>query len=276
MAIAYRADTGTLVTVGSTTASDISFPGTQPVAGDLVVAGGSTYNGGGPGTRIVTDNQGGSAYTKARVQDVESASTTEPIAASAAWIAYRENVTNAGTFTLSFSTDNMVAGIYHVTGGIAFSGAATSSSLDVVASSHTANTDQASQGTGTTGTTANADSVAIAALAVDNSTDIGPFTVTGYTVPIQNGNGSTNAVGGLAYKILSATGTQTATWAYNISSGAGTNDHAGAIAVFKGSSGAPATIHSYKLCQKELNALIGSMAEDRPSWNELTNVRTWF
>jgi hypothetical protein len=32
----------------------------------------------------------------------------------------------------------------------------------------------------------------------------------------------------------------------------------------------------YKFDQKELLAMIASMAEDRPSWNELTDVRTWF
>lgn len=36
------------------------------------------------------------------------------------------------------------------------------------------------------------------------------------------------------------------------------------------------TAATYKMDQEELLALIGSMAEERPSWNELTDVRAWF
>jgi len=233
MAVAYRADAGGLTVSGASTAQNLSFPGTQPVAGDLVVAGGGWYVGT-LATRTITDNQGGGTYAIARVQDEESGSTTQPIAAGIAGVWYRENITNAGTFTLTFDTDQNPAGVYYACSAIAFSGVATSGALDVVASAFTADVDQASQGTGTTGSKANSDSVAITALCVGNDINVNTLTVTGYSTVVTVTDGTANQVGGLAYKVLSAGGTETATWTYGLSSGGAANDHAAVIAVFKG------------------------------------------
>ena len=117
-----------------------------------------------------------------------------------------------------------------------FSGMATASVLDVSQAALTSNSDITSQVTGTTGTTAQADELIIIALAAAAPSGANPM---GLTNPV---SGFTtlqiwdNSLSGLptfhAYKIVSATGTQSATFnwtAHETNMGA----HA-AIAAFKG------------------------------------------
>lgn len=232
MAIAYRSDTGTLTGDAVTGAASISFVTTQPSAGDLVVGGGSFEPLGTSSTLLVTDNQGNTYTVPDELRETGTGATTFPLTTTYAALAHKENVASSGTFTISFNTQ--VNGSYYSCGAVAFSGAATSSALDVHTAGGTIDANQSSQGTGTTGTTSQADSVAVTALSVRNGISVTSLTVSGYTVTASQPDGANHTVGGLAYKILSATGTQTATWTYGATSGNATDDHAGLIAVYKG------------------------------------------
>lgn len=81
-----------------------------------------------------------------------------------------------------------------------------------------------SQVTGTTGTTAQADSMAVACIAWA-ATVTSPSCATGFTL----GSYSASAMSGIAYKVLSATGTQNGTWSWTTA-----RDTAAAIIVLKG------------------------------------------
>lgn len=232
MAIAYRSDTGTLTGDSVTGASSISFVSTQPSAGDLVVAGGSFDPLSNPSTLLVTDNQTNTYNVPDELRVGPTNGTTFPTSDAYAALAHKEGVASSGTFTVSFNTQ--VNGSYYACGAVAFSSAASSSALDVHTSAATTAANQSSQGTGTTGTTAQADSVAVTAVSVKNNANITSLSVTGYTVTASQADGVNHAVGGLAYKILSATGTQTATWTYGATSGGASNSHAAVIAVYKG------------------------------------------
>lgn len=130
-----------------------------------------------------------------------------------------------------------------------FSGMATADVLDVSANAKTDNSDITSQVTGTTGTTSQADElivIAVALAATVGSTDV-TFTnpVSGFTSLQVVPNDASDIATFHAYKIVSATGTQAATfnWTqHETSIGA----HA-AIAAFKASGGAsPETFGFYK------------------------------
>lgn len=230
MAIAYRSDTGKLVADNFTGTQNISFT-TQPVTGDLVVAGGEFYGGGNTFTPTVTDNQG-NTYALDVSTDSTNGGSAPFFSSNGAAIFSKANANNAGTMTLSFGTGQ--PGSYLSVGAIAFSGVVTTAALDVTQKANTNGANQSSQSTGTTAATSVADSVAITALGISNSGTLLTLTVSGYTVPIAEVDGTTHAVGGMAYRILTATGAQSATWTYGQSSGGAADKHAAVIAVYKG------------------------------------------
>jgi hypothetical protein len=99
-------------------------------------------------------------------------------------------------------------------------------------------------------------------------------TFTGGTVYATQATGSGDSWSGGAVKVASGTSTDI-TWRYASQVTGSFGDLAVKYVVLRDAS-PPPTIPTYKLEQKELLTLIGSMAEERPSWNELTNVNTWF
>lgn len=233
MAIARRSDTGSLIADGVSGAQSIAFVTTMPSAGDLIVAGGGIDGNGTNITPVIADNQGNGNYTIDVQQSTRAADTSQE-----AVIGSKANVASSGTFNVTFNSGT--SGFYlGGCGGIAFSGAATSSALDApaVTSARTENADQSSQSTGTTATTAQADEVAVIALSVGNSGNLNTLTATGFTVVGNSPNGTLHAVGGIAFKVLVATGTQSGTWTYGVSSGSVADDHAAAIATYKGAGG---------------------------------------
>jgi hypothetical protein len=233
MAVAYRSDTGVLVVVGGTGQQSQSFVSTQPSAGDLVVSGGAGWNAA-AWSATVSDNQS-NTYSRAVGIESDDGDTSEPYGGSepVALIHYCPNVASSGTFTARWQWSASDTE-YMTVGAVAFSGAATSSPLDVTASNYHAASARSSTSSGTTGTTAQADAVAVSALALSANDEWGPFTTTGWTQI--SDPGLPGLGGGIAYKILSATGTQELTWTYNTTTTSDTN-HAACIVVLKGAAG---------------------------------------
>jgi hypothetical protein len=178
-------------------------------------------------TPTITDNQGNGTYANDVVRPDAAAAT-----GTSAVIASKANVVSSGTFTAKFDTS--VSTSDFTCCAIAFSGVLAASPLDVTASAFTENADQSSQVTGTTGVTAQADSVAIIALAVNNGVNVTSLAATGYTITASQPDGAGALTGAFGYKILSAIGAQSATWNYGATSGAAADDHAAGIAVYKG------------------------------------------
>lgn len=233
MTVAYRADTGTLLADGVSGAQSISFPGTLPQVDDIVVAGGTMFANS-TRTSTITDNRNSPYVFDVRKYTVAGANSSE------ATIASVKVAVSASPYTVSFNTT--IGTSFYAVGAIAFSGVDTTTRLDVVASANTENANQSSQVTGTTAAIANTDSVAVIVLAVDCSASVLTLTVSGYTIPVKEVDGSAHAVGGLGYKVGLSAGIQAETWTYGAASGGATDDHAAGIAVYKGADTAiPAT-----------------------------------
>ena len=197
-------------------------------AGNLLVAMQSGYRGGTTTTAIAVPTDTGGTFVGgiAGVGALWFSSTFAVLVG----LFYEVNAAS-GTHTVTFEAnalDNKTLS--------EFSGMATASVLDVSQAALTSNSDITSQVTGTTGTTAQADELIIIALSAAAPSGTNPM---GLTNPV---SGFTtlqiwdNSLSGLptfhAYKIVSATGTQSATFnwtAHEAQMGA----HA-AIAAFKG------------------------------------------
>jgi len=270
VAITYRSDTGTLRADNVTGAQTVSFVTTQPSAGDLVVAGGVFYPSA-SSTLVVTDNQGNGTYANDAMRD-HAAGTSFPTTASYVCLSSFDGVAASGTFTMSFNTQT--ANSYYLCGAIAFSQAETSSALDVSTGATIVDpgVGQTSISTGSTATTAQADAVAVSVYGYSGGTNLAPLAATGFTITASSTD-TAGGVGALGYKILSAIGTQSATWTFALSGSA--DDHATVIAVYKGGTAAPG-LPSYKINQRELMELIAEMSETRPNRTELYDVRAWF
>jgi hypothetical protein len=115
-----------------------------------------------------------------------------------------------------------------------FSGMATSGLLDVSATAKTENATVTSQATGTTGTTAQDDELIAIGMAIGHTAGVADIgwtdPVTGFTTLFTFANTSTDVGTFHAYKIVSATGTQSATFSWSDSEVG--SEHA-AIATFK-------------------------------------------
>jgi hypothetical protein len=231
MAIAYRSDTGILAVTAVTGQQTKNFVSTNPSAGDAVFSGGAMWNAA-SWTETIDDNQW-NTYTRAVGRSPQNQGTSPPWTASGgpAIVAASLNVASSGTFTARWQC-SAADTEYMTVGAVAFSGVRSSGALDVTATNGVSTTAQSSQTTGTTAATAQEDEVAISALMLSANNNYAPFTTTNYT-QITSGGGSGELPGGIAYRILSATGTQSLTWTYNITSSADT-DHAAVIAVYKG------------------------------------------
>lgn len=150
-------------------------------------------------------------------------------------IFYKENIAGG----VESATVTLPVNSYAMATIVEFSGVATSSSLDVVASSVL---NASISGTsGTTAATALADSVAIVVGCPQNNTgtvtDLSSPAETAYTsIYASQFVGAGHAVGDQSYKILSATGTQSGFWSWTESA-----NFAGAIAVFSGTAPAAGT-----------------------------------
>lgn len=150
-------------------------------------------------------------------------------------IFYQENAAS-GTHTVTPQANS-----FHSTTLVEFSGLLTSSSIDVTKNASTANFAGTSQVTGTTSTTAQADELSLIALAL--TANIGNANV-GLTDPVTNyltlqlvQDDSTTVAVQHAYRILTATGTQSATFNWTDTE---INQYAsGMIATFKAVASSP-------------------------------------
>lgn len=281
MAIAYRSDTGALTTSSVTGPVGIAFVSTQPSKGDLLVAGGSLTDTAANWNPTVADdvNRGGYSIDVVRGSNAEAMN----ILSGAAFLASKLNNGVGNPHTVYFDSGKRSNTQFNACGAIAFSSPDPAVPLDVVASASTQNTSQSSQATGTTATTSRDDAVAVIAIAVENSSDLVSLTASGYTVPISQPNGSTGAVGAMAYKILTSKATQSATWDYGAASGGATDDHAACIAVYKGIDPSAVPTYSTSISDDDVLNLPGapnSAIHDVRSWLDNSRsgilVERWF
>lgn len=223
MAVAYVRDTGRITGGGVDSASG-SFAA-LPAAGNAVQvlysvwrSGGATVSAGG-----ITDNQS-NTYSKAD----EGA-----IGSICAGIFYDEDIGSpSGTFTVTINPD--LASAYIEAVAIEVSGVADSSSLD----QHNNATGNSSTPTVTSGTTAQADEFAVGALVVDDGSDAGIDTAAGWTTAHLHQSSGDTISAYQAYKVLSATGTQT----FDGGTLSSSVNWAIVVATFKGAASGSATL----------------------------------
>ena len=260
MAIAYVKDTGKFSTAAA--ASINQAFGSAVSAGALLVTGVSGWRS--PtafdiGATGVSDDVNGN-----HSQAVKSAVGTGD--GNRAAIHYFEN-SAAGTPTVTVAaaagSDNSIEAVC-----VEYSGAATSSSLDQTQSNVTGSPTDAS--TGTTGTTSQADEVAVAVMsasAADPNLNITtPSTYTRRAV-----NQDANSTIGFEYadKILSATGTQSAAWTHDNA------NTAACIATFKAAATGPTVVASSEALRAGLGedrALLGTMTRQDTVVNGLADA----
>lgn len=272
MAVAYRSDTGTLLSNSSTGFISVAFVGTQPSIDDLIVAGGSFHDSSAnPWTPVVKDDVNLSGDYKMDVGRDTLGAVAVPFAAqqSAALIFSKRNKGKGNPHNVRFTVGTSAQ--FLAVGAVAFSSTDPDTAFDKAVSDFATDVDKTTQGTGTSAATTRADAVAVIALAVDNSATLVTLTATGYTVPVSSVDGASNAVGGLAYKILSAIGTQVATWTYGATSGAATNDHAAALATYKGIN--PGAVPRYSVSREWLRDVLSAVGIPNSA---LRDVRNWF
>lgn len=206
---------------------------TLPAAGSDIVATGAYYhNTAGGFSAGVSDNQGGTtgSYSQSAYKVQAEGSESEN-----ALIRFRENISSpSGTFTVQFDGGGFVT--YWAVGAIEVTGLATTP-LDVTATNGAVGgTASVSPTSGTTATTAVADSIAVAVVGVNSASTADMATPSGYSTIFNSANGAVSEVGNGAYKILAATGAQSASWP-TITAGGSPNTWAAAIAVYKGTGG---------------------------------------
>lgn len=224
------------IAVDAAATASVSF-GSLPAAGSQIVATASPVriDSDTPLAITASDNQGGTSYALAIESDEPDGSGTT--VSEMAAVLYRENISApSGTFTVTLDGGN--GSTYWSVGIAEVTGIAASGSLDVIASNGAdpAGAD-ASPSTGTTGVTALADSIAFCAVGIaTNSGTSGITAPSGFTNVNNHPDGTISQVGNGSYKVLSATGAQSAAWA-TIPAAGGRNNWAACIAVFKGVSG---------------------------------------
>lgn len=192
-------------------------------AGNFLACMPSTYTSGGPTNTAPTDDKGNTWNT-----------TTAPTVtvSSSAFIFYAMNVA-AGNTAVTWDPGNGMYG----TGSVAeFSGVATSAALDQQASNN--NNSSATPTSGTTGTTTQADELVLACVMTGcNVADDGIDLPSGYS-NIYTYQNSAQIIGHSSdYRIVSATGTQSASWGTIVVSAPWNAK----IATFKAAGGAAAT-----------------------------------
>lgn len=223
----------------SGTSSSASF-GTLPAAGSLVVVEIFGWHGSAFDLTSVTDNQG-NTYTLLKTvtasKSVGGASTTRGC------IAYATNVASSGTFTITIN--GLGSGSYLTWGAQEWTGITTSSAADQSAQ---AASDSSSPVAVTTGTTTQADELVVAVIAAAGRTtnagiDDPP---SGYTSLFAQQDYANHNAGEACYKIISATGAQTASWAVSALDGSFECD-ANIITFKAAGGGAPAFANPFGL-----------------------------
>lgn len=183
--------------------SSFSF-GTGPAVGSTVVVAFWGWHAAGYDASSVTDNQG------------NSYSLIKPTGAghSMGVIAFAANVASSGTFTITINHASGT-GNYVVATAAEFTGLASSPADQSATASDPG--PQANDATVTSGATTQADEVvvAVAAVAVSGSTNIAITTPAGFTNLAVEQNHNAHCGGSADFKIVAATGAQTAAWSHN-------------------------------------------------------------
>jgi len=206
MAVTVPLNTGKARTGGAASLA-VSFA-SLPAAGDAIIvvvtaarAGAVTLANGN-----VTDNQGGSYVLDASSGQYNYGG----VYYGNVGVWSRQNIgAPSGTFTITFTASAGTPGI--TMGAIAVRSAATSGALD---KTKTATGSSTAPATGDSDATTQADEIVVAGFGEINTTG-STQTVTdpsGYTVIFNEGEAASYIVSGGAYKILTATGAQSASW----------------------------------------------------------------
>jgi hypothetical protein len=226
MAIAYRSDTGEGNANGATNVV-LSFVSTQPQAGDLIVGGGSWWENNVSYSVSVTDNQGNS-YSIDQQRGTSDHTGTYDASEGVAYVASAENITASGTVTVTF--DSPAGSCTGCVGAVAFSGANKGAAYkDVGTHAYTAS-DTASVTIGPTGTTSVANAVVATAFTSGASASYTGIAPDGtFTALATEPDGNTQMPGGFGYKIITSTGTQSATWSWT---GSLNTSHVGVIQAY--------------------------------------------
>lgn len=218
MAIAFVQKTAKF---SSASGSSVAAAALTVTAGNMLVVTVTTWNNSGSHTVTVADDKGNTWNSAVSVED--SSGTGD---ASKATIYYAMNCA-AGSTTVTVSSS---LGSTAFEGNVSeFSGLLTASALDV-----TANSPHNSGGTSctpTTGTTAQADELVVGVMAVNSADTTCNISdpPSGYTsIGVNQDSNATIGHEG-CYKIVSATGTQSATWSFDATTGG----DVGVLATFK-------------------------------------------
>jgi hypothetical protein len=219
--------------VQSTTSNTTSIALSGVTAGNFLVLETSYYRGGSSTTAPTTpSDSNGTVQVAVAPTAVTDGSN---VGGSAIW--YVEN-TNSGTHTITGLESN------HNSTLTEFSGLATSTSKDQTTSASSTVNAHTSQSTGTTGTTAQASELAVIALCLvsnGGAANVGlTDPVSGYTTLQVVQNDFSDIATQHAYQILSATGTQSAT--FNWTDNETSELSEACIATFKAAGGAAAIV----------------------------------
>ena len=223
MAIAFVRNLGlsSHSNVGSTASKSFSA---LPAVGNLITVRVTGWHTSGYTATVPTDNQG-NTYTQRATRDNQGAPGRTRVYLYDTVVA-----TSSGTFTITLNNVQS-SGNYINWTAVEHSGIATSSQFDVAATQLEAGSSTST--TCTTATTAQADELVVAVIGTaHNSTNDGiadPPT-TGYTSRSVYQNSATIIGHESADKIVSATGTQSATWTYNTAPSTGA---CSAVATYK-------------------------------------------
>ena len=188
------------------TSFNLNSFGSLPAVGSCVIVAGFGWNAAGFDVVSVGDNQGNS-YTVIKHSGYNG-NNEKP------FIAYALNVNSSGTFTPSI-VNLYSSGNYVVCNAISFTGIVTSLAQDQTAESTPGSGTSSSV---TSGSTTQADELVIASNAISQSGDTNLNITTptsGYTDICIEQDFVAHATGNAAYKIVAATGAQSASWGHD-------------------------------------------------------------
>lgn len=215
MAVAYVRDTGEVISDAVATMA-LSF-GTLPAAGNLIVVPHNGWHSSNYTVTSVSDNQGNGNYTSIGTGVAYSGAATR------AYQHYKENIGSpSGTFTVTVdpvqAADNYTAGV-----AIEYSGAATSSVLRDSGTNSGNNTSTDASVTSAGSSAQVGDGVVVNALVVisgDTNVTWGAAATTGYNNRAQEANWTAHMTISADEKIASGSGSQSANWSHDATSGA--------------------------------------------------------
>ena len=215
MAIAYVRDTGKIRTTGTGQTSNASF-GALPSVGNTIIVGVSSYFAGqNNGAMGYSDNQGNSYSSGGADIQVGSGPTDDD---ESACIGSAAVGTSAGTFTVTVDASG-TTNTFYTWMAVEFSGLA-SSAFDKSSSNSEAG-GSTTIGTGTTPTLSQAEELVVSVCALNTGVNHTSVTASGYTALWDEPDGTSFAVGGMAYKTVSSTSGVSATWNWTTNSSTG-------------------------------------------------------